>query len=335
MRRNIVTRLSHRPKNVSVAPGSNRYLEPVLMQKAKDIFAYPPYPHKLVIHNWRFFVRAGKCATGPPVGAEFTKMNLKIMDFAKAFNDRTKPVFKEDIDLQVRVQVYFDNTFTYRLEPPPTAWFILRAVRKKRRETGLSKGFHICYITLEMVYEIAKMKQYSWKDVEVPRLEQRVRAIACQCRHMGICVLGVDTHSSPIKGLTPKQYEEQSEEYRTVHRQQYENLVQEQLQQAPLLDKLHRPNLNLLNYKQLEDSLANPDLLSQLWKATTPNRFYSHSNAELARRHLNVQGWFRDMTAEEMRMAFFNWQLPQKERHNQLENESTQQSYWSRDDSIR
>uniref|UniRef100_A0A0A9WML1 Large ribosomal subunit protein uL11m n=1 Tax=Lygus hesperus TaxID=30085 RepID=A0A0A9WML1_LYGHE len=133
------------------------------MTRCKDIFAVPPFPNKAVMHNWRFFIKAGKAATGPPVGQEFSKIGLKVMDFVKSFNDRTKPLFKDDIDLIVRIQVYFDKSYIYRIEPPPVTWFIMRAVRKKRGQTGNThdKGYFTCLMTLEMCYEIAKMKQFN------------------------------------------------------------------------------------------------------------------------------------------------------------------------------
>lgn len=283
----------------------------------------PVFPCKSVLHNWRFFIKAGKAATGPPVGQEFSKLGLKAMDFAKSFNDRTKPLFKDDIELIVRIQVYFDKSYQYRIEPPPTAWFLLRAIRKKRGATGpvSLRGYYCGLITLEMCYEIAKMKQMSWGKVEYPPIEVRVRRIMGQARRMGIAIIGVDTaHSSPVKGLTEKMYREQSEAYRAVHMKQYEAWKAKELTEAPLIERLHRPNMSPLTNGQIVDGLGDANLFHALWQATSPaSPFLRDIQArEMARRHLNTRGWFADMTAEEMRVVFLNYRLNDTERKRQL-----------------
>lgn len=335
MRRTLLSRLKHRPKTVSVEPGSNRHLEAPILAKAKDIFACPEFPGKRVLHNWRFFIRAGKAATGPPVGQEFSKLGLKVMDFTKAFNDRTKPLFKDDVDLIVRIQVYFDKAYTYRIEPPPTAWFLLRAVRKKRRETGPVpiKGVWCCYITLEMIYEIAKMKQFNWSRWDSPIIEERVQKIALQARRMGVCVLGVDTVNQPVKGLTDKQYEAECAKYREIHKQQHAAIKEKELLEAPLIERLHRPNLNELTPKQLEEGLADPRLFQALWTATNPkNPYTDQKSREVALKYMNTRQWFKDMTAEELRVVFASRAVGEKERHRQVNGDpSAMEPYWGRD----
>ncbi|CCW70466.1 unnamed protein product [Phytomonas sp. Hart1] len=331
--------LKARPKNVNVEPGSNRYLEPAVLARAKDIFSVPDFPCKSVLHNWRFFIKAGKAVTGPPVGQEFSKLGLKAMDFVKTFNDRTKIYFKDDIDLIVRIQVYFDKSYQYRIEPPPTAWFLLRAIRKKRGETGsvTLQGHYCALLTLEMCYEIAKMKQINWGKVEYPPIEVRVRRIVGQARRMGICIIGVDTaYSSPIKGLSEKQYKADCEKYRAIHMEQYENFKEKELSEAPLIERLHHPSMSALSDKQIEEGLKDPNLFNALWFASHPKSAYMRnlSHREMARKYLNAHGWFNDMTVEEMQLVFMNHKLPSKERQRQLDQQNDVddgQLYWSRD----
>jgi ribosomal protein L11 len=328
--------LAHRPKTAKTEPGSNRMLDEPFLTKAKDIFAVPEFPNKAVIHNWRFIIRSGKAATGPPLGAEFTKIGLKVMDFTKGFNDRTKPVFKDDVDLIVRIQVYFDKTFLYRIEPPPTAWFIMRAIRKKRREcaTVFLRGAYTAYITLEMIYEIAKFKQISWGTPEYPPIETRARMIAGQCRRMGIALIGVDTHSSPVKGMSEKEYQAQCAKYRKIHWEQYEALRQQQLDAAPLIERLHRPNLSALSIEQLTKGVSDAKMFAAMWTATNPDSLYQleQRRYESALQFLNTEGWFRDMSAEELRATFINWKLPETEKKRQLEGHAFQETYWDRDE---
>lgn len=315
--------------------GSARFLDEPIMTKAKEMFAHPDFPNKKVIHNWRFFVRAGKCATGPPVGQEFSKMGLKVMDFTKAFNDKTKPVFKDDVDLIVRFQVFFDKSYNYRMEPPPTAWFLLKVLRLKRRETAfvMQAGSWSALITLEMIYEIARMKQFDWSRPESTMIEARVRAIAGQCRRMGIAVIGVDCPSSPVKGMTQQQYDEQSEKYRVEQMVQYEEFRAKQIAEAPLIERLHKPDLTVLTHEQIKEGLLDPSLFSKLWKATDRVSYYTNEQREKARTSLVHSKWMRDgMTLEESRALFANWRLPTLERKNQENIAKSEQKYWARDD---
>lgn len=251
-----VLQLRARPSTVSIVPGSNRTLDDKTLALAKDIFAIPPFPHKQVLHNWRFLVKAGKVATGPPVGQEFSKLGLKAMDFAKSINDRTKPLFKDDVELIVRIQVYFDKSYTYRIEPPPTAWFILRAIRRKRGETGpvSLRGAFCGLMTLEMCYEIAKMKGVrDFERLEKDQMiETRVRRVVGQARRMGVAIIGVDTTvDSPLGKVAPsgsgsgkcvsptkKEYLASCERYRKIHMEQYLELSRKHLEEAPLYDRL-------------------------------------------------------------------------------------------------
>eukprot|EP00760_Papus_ankaliazontas_P034952 PhM_4_TR7561/c0_g1_i1/m.18242/K02867/RP-L11, MRPL11, rplK; large subunit ribosomal protein L11 len=257
-----------RPATVNTEVGSNRYLAEPWLTKSKEMFAPHPQPPRKVIHNFRYFIKPGKATTGPPLGPDFTKISVKAMDFSKAFNDRTKPVFKDDVDLTLRVQMYEDNSFQWRIDAPPSTWFILRAIRKKRRETSRDKW--VAYITLEMLYEIAKQKQFSWDNLEHPPIETRVRRLAGQCRMMGVCVIGVDTPDSPVHGMTEAEYQKQSEEYRKQQWEQWVKLMDEQLQNAPLYHRLHRIDFEKLSPEQVTESLRDPKMMDAMWRATRP-----------------------------------------------------------------
>lgn len=321
--------LKHRPKTVPTEVSSNRYATEKYLKLAKETFVDPPFQRKPVMHNFRYFIRPGKATSGSAVGQDFTKLGMKAMDFCKLFNDKTKPLFKEDAELLVRIQVYTDKTFTWRLEPPPTAWFLLRAVRKKRRETGplISKGVYTAYLTLEMIYEIAKhrFKEFGNESEpdgwEVTPLEQRVDKIARQARGMGIAIIGVDCPDSPVSGMTPAQYKKQSEEYRAAQYEKWMEYQQQRLEKAPLVERLHRPDISKFSKDQLEQMIKNPKLYDALWRATAPESRYLKDlkDRHSAFRMLQHAGWIgKDMTLEEARAYFVNWKLPSVERLRQL-----------------
>ncbi|EPY30702.1 ribosomal protein L11 [Strigomonas culicis] len=181
------------------------------------------------------------------------------------------------------------------------------------------KGHYCALITLEMCYEIAKMKQISWGKVEYPPIETRVRRVVGQARRMGVCVIGVDTHSSPVKDQTPREYEKACAAYRAVHMEQYAAFKQQELEAAPLYERLHRVNFAPLSTAQLEEGLADARLFNALWRASHPKSPYARSlrDREMARRYLNTRGWLADMSPDEMRTVFHNYRLPEGERRRQ------------------
>lgn len=329
--------LKARPKTVNTELSSNRYLNEKVRNTFNELFEVPPYPGKRAIHNWRFFIKPGKAATGPPVGQEFSKLGLKPMDFCKAFNDKTKPAFKDGIDLMCRVQVYHDLTYSWRLETPPQAWFIMQATRKKRRETGPLdvKGRWAGYITMEMCYEIAKYKLHNYVQHDYPPIEDRARAVARSARRMGIAIIGVDAPNSPVKGMTPAQYDKQAAEYRRQQWPIYEAFKQKELENAPLMNRAHRPEVLRLTYKQLREGVENPELFNALYVATRQKSRYVKDSkaAQDALGRLQHHNWLGNkVTVDEARRLFTNWRIGRVERERHESGVYLAEEAFTRDD---
>ena len=75
-------------------------------------------------------IPAGKATPAPPVGPALGQYGVNIMEFTKAFNERTK----NDVGLiiPVVITVYADRSFTFITKTPP-ALSPLRAHRTKQR----------------------------------------------------------------------------------------------------------------------------------------------------------------------------------------------------------
>jgi ribosomal protein L11 len=329
-RRSLAQLLKGRPKTAPTEVGCNRMLEEPWLTKSNDMFALPDFPNKPVMHNLRYFLYPGKAATGPPLGQDFSTIGIKAMDFAKAFNDRTKGIFKEDVPLVVRIQVYYDKTYTWRIEPPPIAWYLLRAVRKKRRETGplALKQRYTAFITLEMCYEIAKCRG-TWNKENAkgskywPSIEEHVRDIATRARLMGLAIIGVDTPDAPVKGVTAAQYEKQCAEYRKQQWGQWQAYKVKELEDdsTPLYTRLHSPTLDRLPRRYLENTIKNRNHLSLLWKASAPRSqsfIKATEEKRLTETLRTVLDMKDDLTSDEYKALLFNWRLPSVERVRQL-----------------
>jgi len=125
-------------------------------------------------------IMGGQANPAPPVGPALGQRGINIMEFCKAFNDKTKAFAGKPIP--VVITVYKDKKFDFEIKSPPASHFIKEAAKLK----GGSKtpGRSIAgSITKKQAEEIATQKM---KDLNAHDLEQAVKIIAGSARSMGI-----------------------------------------------------------------------------------------------------------------------------------------------------
>lgn len=124
-------------------------------------------------------VPAGAATPAPPVGPALGQHGIPIMEFVKAFNDKTAEQ-KGDI-LPVVITVYEDRTFTFITKKPPVG----EMVKKVMGKPGSHKPGHekAGSITKTQAQEIAKNKM---EDLNTDDLEMATRIVAGQARSMGV-----------------------------------------------------------------------------------------------------------------------------------------------------
>ena len=76
-------------------------------------------------------VTGAQATAAPPVGTALGPHGLPIMDFVKAFNDKTRD--RQGMLLPVVITVYEGRTFSFILKKPPVAILI-------KKTLGLEKG---------------------------------------------------------------------------------------------------------------------------------------------------------------------------------------------------
>src|SRR5438105_9837164 len=76
-------------------------------------------------------IPAGTATAAPPVGPALGQHGLPIMDFVKAFNEKTKE--KTGNILPVVITVFEDRTFSFITKEPPIAEMI-------KKSLGVEKG---------------------------------------------------------------------------------------------------------------------------------------------------------------------------------------------------
>ena len=127
-------------------------------------------------------IPAGKATPAPPVGPALGQHGVNIMEFTKAFNERTK----NDIGLiiPVVITVYADRSFTFITKTPPASVLIKKAC-KIESGSGVPNKTKVATITKEQVQKIAEQKM---PDLNAANIETAMSMIAGTCRSMGVVV---------------------------------------------------------------------------------------------------------------------------------------------------
>jgi large subunit ribosomal protein L11 len=135
---------------------------------------------KKVIDVLKLQIPAGKANPSPPVGPALGQRGINIMEFCKAFNEKTKDMMGYNIP--VVITVYADRSFTFITKQPPVTDFLKKAA-------GIGKGSSnplkdkVGKITKEQLKEIAEKKL---PDLNTNDVEEAMKIIAGSARSMGI-----------------------------------------------------------------------------------------------------------------------------------------------------
>jgi large subunit ribosomal protein L11 len=126
---------------------------------------------------------AGAATPAPPVGPALGQHGLPIMDFIKAYNDKTASL-KGNI-IPAVITVYEDRTFTFVTKLPPVAAMIKKTlgIEKASGKTGRETAGTI---TAAQIEDIAKQKL---TDLNTTNLEAAKHTIAGTARSMGIKIV--------------------------------------------------------------------------------------------------------------------------------------------------
>ncbi len=135
---------------------------------------------KKVIARITLQVPGGAATPAPPVGPALGQHGINIMEFCKAYNERTQKD-KGNI-IPAVITVFEDRSFTFVLKTPPAAELIKKAagVEKGSGEPNRKK---VGKISMDKVREIAKAKM---ADLNANDIEAAAKIVAGTARSMGI-----------------------------------------------------------------------------------------------------------------------------------------------------
>ncbi len=138
---------------------------------------------KKVVGEIKLQIPAGKANPSPPVGPALGQRGVNIMEFCKAFNERTKDM--GSFNIPVIITVYQDKSFTFITKKPPVTDLIKKA-------SGVEKGSDnplknkIAKLTHKQVEEIAQLKI---EDLNTSTMEAAKKIVIGSARSMGVEVV--------------------------------------------------------------------------------------------------------------------------------------------------
>ena len=125
-------------------------------------------------------IKGGQANPAPPVGPALGQRGINIMDFCKAFNEKTKKFMGKPVP--VVITVYKDKKFDFIIKSPPASHFIKEAVKLKSGSQEPGRNI-VASITKKQLEDIAKQKM---ADLNAHNIEEAAKIIAGSARSMGI-----------------------------------------------------------------------------------------------------------------------------------------------------
>ena len=127
---------------------------------------------------------AGKATPAPPVGTALGPHGINIIEFTKAYNEKTADKSGQVIPAQITI--FEDRSFSFVLKTPPAADLL-------RKAAGIDKGAAttgretVGRVTRDQLREIATIKMI---DLNANDVEAAARQIEGTARSMGLEVVG-------------------------------------------------------------------------------------------------------------------------------------------------
>ena len=125
-------------------------------------------------------IKGGQANPAPPIGPALGQRGINIMEFCKAFNEKTKSFMGKPIP--VVITIYKDKKFDFIIKSPPASHFIKEAAKLKggSKEPG---RVIVGSITKKQAEKIAQEKM---KDLNAYSIEEAIKIISGSARSMGI-----------------------------------------------------------------------------------------------------------------------------------------------------
>ena len=125
-------------------------------------------------------IKGAQANPAPPVGPALGQRGINIMEFCKAFNEKTKSLMGKPVT--VVITVYKDKKFDFVIKSPPVSHFIKEAAQLKAGSKEPGRVI-VGSITTKQAEKIAQEKM---KDLNAFDLKEATKINCGSARSMGI-----------------------------------------------------------------------------------------------------------------------------------------------------
>ena len=137
---------------------------------------------KKVLTMIKLQIPAAAANPAPPVGPALGQHGVNIMEFCKAYNERTSA--QQGDVVPVEITVFEDRSFTFVTKTPPAAKLLLKAA-KLEKGSGEPNRTKVGTIPRSAVREIAERKM---EDLNANDIDGATKIIEGTARSMGLVV---------------------------------------------------------------------------------------------------------------------------------------------------
>ena len=125
-------------------------------------------------------IPAGGANPSPPVGPALGQRGLNIMDFCKAFNDKTKELEK-GAPIPVVITAYKDRSFDFVTKLPPVSYYLKKAAKIKKGNSTPGRSL-VGKVTISDIEKIAKEKMQDLNAIDLKGAVNMVKGSAVSMR---------------------------------------------------------------------------------------------------------------------------------------------------------
>jgi len=138
---------------------------------------------KKVVAMVKLQIQAAQATPSPPVGPALGQHGVNIMEFCKAFNEKTKN--QEGTVIPVQITIFSDRTFSFITKTPPATFLIKRAAKLAKGANNPGKET-VGSITKTQIKEIAQLKM---QDLNAKDLQGAIAIIEGSVKSMGLEIM--------------------------------------------------------------------------------------------------------------------------------------------------
>ena len=137
---------------------------------------------KKVMAQIKLQIPGGQATPAPPVGNNLGQHGVNIMEFCKAYNERTAQQ-RGDI-VPVEITIYEDRSFTFVTKTPPAANLLLKAASVDKGAANPNRD-KAGVVSRAAVRDIAERKM---EDLNAVDIDGAIKIIEGTARSMGLTV---------------------------------------------------------------------------------------------------------------------------------------------------